>query len=187
EDTLLATAYSLESVLIELIFIVGPMLVALFVATASPAAAVLFAAASGCVGTLLFLRAPPLRSWRIEPRSAAGVLGPLGQPGFVVLIAIILCYSTAFGLLEIGMTAYATEKGNAALGRRAARFDERWQRARWRSLWKPKLALTSDAVVCADARLHGHGAHGAGIALDTVAVRLLVALRRRRSASALLC
>src|SRR5262249_20444369 len=60
DDTLLATAYSLESVLIELIFIVGPMLVALFVAAASPAAAVLFAAASGCVGTLLFLRSPPL-------------------------------------------------------------------------------------------------------------------------------
>ncbi|HEV7477363.1 MAG TPA: MFS transporter, partial [Burkholderiales bacterium] len=58
DDALLAAAYSLESVLIELIFIVGPMLVALFVAAASPAAAVLFAAASGCVGTLLFLRSP---------------------------------------------------------------------------------------------------------------------------------
>jgi len=44
DDTLLATAYSLESVLIELIFIVGPMLVALFVAAASAAAAVMFAA-----------------------------------------------------------------------------------------------------------------------------------------------
>jgi predicted MFS family arabinose efflux permease len=115
DDALLATAYSLESVLIELIFIVGPMLVALFVAAASAAAAVLFAAASGCIGTLLFLRSPPLRSWRIEPRAAGSVLGPLGRPGFVTLIAIILCYSTAFGLLEIGMTAYATEKGNAAL------------------------------------------------------------------------
>ena len=115
EDALLATAYSLESVLIELIFIVGPMLVALFVAAASAAAAVLFAAASGCIGTLLFLRSPPLRSWRIEPRSAGSVLGPLGRPGFVALITIILCYSTAFGLLEIGMTAYATENGNAAL------------------------------------------------------------------------
>jgi MFS family permease len=115
DDALLATAYSLESVLIELIFIVGPMLVALFVAAASPATAVLFAAASGCIGTLLFLRSPPLRSWKIEPRATASVLGPLGRPGFVVLIAIILCYSTAFGLLEIGMTAYATERGNAAL------------------------------------------------------------------------
>jgi MFS family permease len=115
EDALLATAYSLESVLIELIFIVGPMLVALFVAAASPAAAVLFAAASGCIGTLLFLRSPPLRSWRIEPRTATSALGPLGRPGFPILIAVILCYSTAFGLLEIGMTAYATERGNAAL------------------------------------------------------------------------
>ena len=115
EDALLATAYSLESVLVELIFIVGPILVALFVAAASAAAAVLFAAASGCIGTLLFLRSPPLRSWRVEPRVAGSVLGPLGQRGFVALIAIILCYSTAFGLLEIGMTAYATERGNAAL------------------------------------------------------------------------
>ena len=116
DDTLLNTAYSLESVLIELIFIVGPMLVALFVAAASPAAAVLFAAATGCIGTLLFLRSPPLRSWRIEPRTAApSLLGPLAQPGFLALVGIILCYSTAFGLLEIGMTAYSTERGNAAL------------------------------------------------------------------------
>ena len=115
EDALLATAYSLESVLIELIFIVGPMLVALFVAAASAAAAVLFAAASGCIGTLLFLRSPPLRSWRIEPRIAKSALGPLGRPGFLILTAVILCYSTAFGLVEIGMTAYATERGNAAL------------------------------------------------------------------------
>jgi hypothetical protein len=27
---------------------------------------------------------------------------------------VVLCYSTAFGLLEIGITAYATEAGNAA-------------------------------------------------------------------------
>ena len=37
------------------------------------------------------------------------------RPGFLALVAVILCYSMAFGLLEIGMTAYATEKGNAAL------------------------------------------------------------------------
>jgi MFS family permease len=115
DDTLLGTAYSLESVLIELIFIVGPMIVALFVAAASPAAAVVFAAATGSIGTLLFLRSPALRAWRIEPRSASNLLGPLAQPGFPALVGIVLCYSTAFGLLEIGMTAYATERGNAAL------------------------------------------------------------------------
>jgi MFS family permease len=115
EDGLLAAAYSLESVLIELIFIVGPMLVALFVAVSSAANAVLFAAACGCTGSLLFLRSPPLRAWRVEVRLAPNLLGPLGERGFIALVGVILCYSMAFGLLEIGLTAYATEKGNTAL------------------------------------------------------------------------
>jgi predicted MFS family arabinose efflux permease len=111
----LATAYSLESVLIETIFIVGPMLVALFVAYFSASAAVLFAAACGLAGTLMFLRSPVLAHWRIEVRSKTSLLGPLSVRGFVPLIAVILAYSGAFGLLEIGVTAFATESGNPAL------------------------------------------------------------------------
>jgi MFS family permease len=114
-EELLAAAYSLESVLIELIFIVGPLLVALFVAVASASAAVLFAAACGFLGTLLFLRAPPLLAWRVERRAARSFLGPLGETGFVPLTAVIFCYSMAFGLLEVGFTGYATETGNIAL------------------------------------------------------------------------
>ena len=114
-DASLTTAYSLESVLIEMVFIVGPMLVASFVAVASPTAAVLFAALCGFVGTLLFLRSPALRAWRTEARSASGLLGPLAEPGFVPLIGVILCYSMAFGLMEIGLAAYATEIDAPAL------------------------------------------------------------------------
>jgi hypothetical protein len=47
DDALLSAAYSAESVLIEIIFIVGPLIVALLVAFAAPAAAVWFAAACG--------------------------------------------------------------------------------------------------------------------------------------------
>lgn len=115
DDALLATAYSLESVLIELIFIAGPMLVALFVAFASADAAVLFAAASGCAGTALFLRSPALRGWGIARKTRFSLLGPLGEPGFAPLIAVILAYSTAFGLMEIGIAAYATESGRPAM------------------------------------------------------------------------
>ena len=115
EQSLLATAYSLESVLIELIFILGPVLVAIFVALASPAAAVLFAAACGCAGTLLFQRSQALRQWRIEPRGRASLFGPLAEPGFVPLLAVILCYASAFGLVEIGTMAYAMETGGPAL------------------------------------------------------------------------
>ena len=115
DDALLATAYSLESVLIELIFIAGPMLVATLVAVASPRVAVWFAAGCGCVGAVLFSRSPALRNWRVEPRLAGGLLGPLADARFVALIAVVLCYSTAFGLLEIGITAHAAEAGNTAL------------------------------------------------------------------------
>jgi hypothetical protein len=115
DDRLLAAAYSLESVLIELVFIAGPMLVAIIVATASPALAVLFAAACGGAGSLLFRASPALRAWTVAPRPRAGLLGPLAEPQFITLVAVILCYAMAFGLLEIGITAYAAEQDRPAL------------------------------------------------------------------------
>jgi len=124
EDLLLTTAYSLESVVIELIFILGPVIVAVFVALASPAAAVLFAAACGCAGTLMFQRSRALAHWRIaerspagplgEPRAKASLFGPLADAGFLPLLAVIVCYACAFGLVEIGTMAYALESGSAA-------------------------------------------------------------------------
>jgi len=115
DEAALTVAYSLDSVLIELMFIVGPMLVALFVAYASASAAVGFAAACGLLGVLLFLRADALRHWRVVPRSARTLLGPLGERRFVALIALVVCYSIAFGLLEAGLPAYAAEAGRPAL------------------------------------------------------------------------
>lgn len=115
DEALLATAYSLESVLIETIFIVGPMLVAFFVAYLDAGMAVLFAAACGLVGVLLFLRSPALKHWRLEQRHTPSLAGPLSVHGFVPLLAVILAYSGAFGLLEIGVTAFAAEIGKPAL------------------------------------------------------------------------
>jgi MFS family permease len=109
------TAFSLESVLIEAIFIVGPLIVALLVALIAPLAAVVFAALCAVIGTMLFLRAPVLREWRIEPRSHASLIGPLATPGFASLLLIVLCYSAAFGLVEIAVTGFAGERGQPAL------------------------------------------------------------------------
>ena len=74
-----------------------------------------FAAACGFVGTLLFRRSPALRNWRIEARVVSSLLGPLAERGFVPLIAVIVCFSGAFGLLEIGVAAYASDAGRPAL------------------------------------------------------------------------
>ena len=114
-DAELSAAYSLESLLIESIFIVGPAAVALFVAFGSPEAAVLFAAACAFAGTLLFLGSPALRHWKIEPRETSSILGPLAEPGFTALLATIALYASAFGMVEMGVTGYATEWRNPAL------------------------------------------------------------------------
>jgi MFS family permease len=115
DEGLLAAAYSMESVLIETIFILGPVLVALFTALASPAAAVLFAACCALLGTVLFLHSQALREWRIEQKQPGSLFGPLAESGFMPLLAVILCYASAFGLVEIGTTAFATEIGEPAL------------------------------------------------------------------------
>jgi len=114
DEAALTTAYSIDSVLIEVMFIAGPMLVALLVAMASPAIAVACAAACGFIGVQLFLRSAPLRQWRIEQRTAS-ILGPLAERRFIALVMIVACYAIAFGLTEIGVAAYAAEANRPAL------------------------------------------------------------------------
>jgi hypothetical protein len=53
--------------------------------------------------------------WKIEPRGAPSLFGPLTEPGFAPLLVVIVCYASAFGLVEIGTTAYATEQSEPAL------------------------------------------------------------------------
>ena len=115
DESLLGAAYSLESVLIEMIFIAGPMLVALLVALASPEAAVLLAASCAGLGTVLFLRSPALVHWRLDAvTDKTSFLGPLAERDFTALLAVVLGYSIAFGLVEIGVTAYASLAGRPA-------------------------------------------------------------------------
>ena len=112
-DAALATAYSADSILIEVMFIVGPMLVAFFIAYSTASAAVWFAAASGFAGAVLFLGA--LGEWRVAARRERTLLGPLAQRDFVLLIAVVLCYAMAFGLTELAVAAFASEAQRPAL------------------------------------------------------------------------
>jgi MFS family permease len=114
DDPLLVTAYSLEAVLIESLFIVGPLIVGTFVALGSAIWALAFAGLTGASGTFLFLRTPPLLDWHIEPGRTSSMFGPLSEPHFLRFLGVVLCYSMAFGLVEIGTTAFASEAGAPA-------------------------------------------------------------------------
>jgi hypothetical protein len=58
-------AYALESVIQELIWISGPLVVAFVVAFASPSAAVLLSGACCILGTTLFVRSPVAARYRV--------------------------------------------------------------------------------------------------------------------------
>ena len=115
DDNLLVTALSLDSVLIELVFIVGPMLVAFFVAASSPAVAVLFGALCAAVGAIFITRTPALRTWPIEPRHRRSLLGALQDTSFRRLLAVLLGYAAVFGFVDIGAASYAHASGHPAL------------------------------------------------------------------------
>ena len=112
DAALLQTAYSVDSALVEVVFVIGPALVAAFVASGHPDGAVLLAAASAAAGTALFVRCAAVREW--VPRSAVSSrkrLGPLRLPALRTILATTLFYSIAFGLFEVAVIAYAARQG----------------------------------------------------------------------------
>jgi MFS family permease len=112
---LLQTAYSVDSALIEAVFIVGPALVALFVAAGHPYLAVLFTGICAAAGNVIFLRSSAVRGWTVHATGArSGLLGPLRQPRLLALYAATVLYAVAFGLYEIAVTAFAAGHGAPA-------------------------------------------------------------------------
>ena len=66
-DDLLTTAFALDSVAIELLFTVGPLLSAAIIAIISPIAALVLSCVCVLVGTVLFVVQPPSRDWQPDP------------------------------------------------------------------------------------------------------------------------
>jgi MFS family permease len=112
---LLQAAYALDSVMIELIFIVGPLLTAAIATVSSPQAALGVSAASVMAGTLAFTTLPPSRAMRPDPhRPRAGLLGALSSPGVRTLVLISLPAGVGIGICEVALPAFSDASGAAA-------------------------------------------------------------------------
>ncbi|HET9289507.1 MAG TPA: MFS transporter [Actinomycetes bacterium] len=110
----LQAAFAVESTVQELIFVVGPPLVALLAAAFSPAAAVLGTGALLLAGVGVFAATPASRAWR-PPRRAADWAGPLRSPGIRAVLATIVLLATAFGTVEVTVVAGAEQLGSRTL------------------------------------------------------------------------
>jgi MFS family permease len=107
EPTQIQAAYSLDSVLMESVFIVGPGIVSLFVAADWPGGAVACTAVCGGIGTVVFARTRAVRSWRAEGAAEAARPRLLAAGGLAAIVAVTFLFSTGFGLFEVAVTAVA--------------------------------------------------------------------------------
>jgi MFS family permease len=109
EAALRHTAYSVESILDEVVYLTGPILVTLLATRLAPAYGLVAAAlAVGVGGTLLVVQR------RTEP-PASGTRAPSGTgllraPGLIVLLLGMLCAGGVFGSVEVLAVAFADEQ-----------------------------------------------------------------------------
>jgi len=105
------TAYSLESVVQELIWIAGPLLVAIVIATVSPAGAVLLLGVICVVGTLLFVRTP-LAGGHGQRAAGEQRTAVLSIPELRALLAPIALMGVGLGAVEVGLPSLALHAGS---------------------------------------------------------------------------
>jgi MFS family permease len=109
---LVPTAFALDSVAIELLFAVGPLIAAAMIALVSPIAALALSAACTVTGVALFVVQPPSRDWTPDERAGShGALGALRSSGVRTLMLATLPIGFCFGAIEISLPAFASELG----------------------------------------------------------------------------
>ncbi|WP_055588631.1 MFS transporter [Streptacidiphilus griseoplanus] len=110
DERQLDTAYALDSASQQLLYVVGPLAVAVTAAAASPTAALWIAAGLGLAGALVVATAAPARAWTAPPRDTAGgagLLGPLRSTGLVLLLVGLAGAGWALGSQAVLYVAYA--------------------------------------------------------------------------------
>jgi MFS family permease len=111
----LQTAYALDAVLDELLFVIGPLLAGGLATLYQPAAGVLATAGLAVAGTLGFVASPVSRAQagsQEASRGRAGWAGALGGPGLRALALSLTGVGAAIGIWEIGLVGAAREAGS---------------------------------------------------------------------------
>ena len=113
----LQTAYALDAVLDELLFVAGPLLAGGLATLYQPAAGVLVTAGLSVAGTLGFVTSPVSRAQAGQPSGVpgrAGWAGALRGAGMRTLTLSLAGVGAAIGIWEIGLVGAAREAGSAA-------------------------------------------------------------------------
>ncbi|MFI7076751.1 MFS transporter [Micromonospora sp. NPDC049903] len=103
------TALAAETTLFEIVFVLGPLLVAGFILFADAGAALIGAAVVTLVGTVAVALGSTMRGWQPHSREhRTRGLGPLRVPGFPALLLCVASLGIAFGATGVTVPAFAT-------------------------------------------------------------------------------
>jgi hypothetical protein len=106
------TAFALESTVQELIFIGGPLLVAVAIAVDGPTTAVLATAAFLLAGSLLFASAPAARAQTGTSERHGGWLGPLRALALLRVLGSTTLLAVGLGAISVALPAAAEAAGD---------------------------------------------------------------------------
>jgi MFS family permease len=115
DPELVSSAYALDSVLIEISFISGPLITAGIVAVAGPDLALFVSAGLLIVGTAAFLAALPHEDSE-RPAGERGILGALAIPAVRVIAFTSLPVGFCLGSIEVAIPAFTHAEGQDELG-----------------------------------------------------------------------
>lgn len=100
-------AYGAEALLSELLYIIGPMLAALTLIVSGPAFGLVVGSVCVAVGSVLLALTPEIRRTRTAASTAERKPGSMWSLGSAAIIAVSTGMGAAFGMLEVGIPAFA--------------------------------------------------------------------------------
>jgi predicted MFS family arabinose efflux permease len=112
---LVQSAYALDSVLLELSFVGGPLLVAIVITLVGPGPALLVSAAAVLTGVTIFVSALPPDPHKPPHPHALGLLDVLRTPSIATLVLTMLPVGFALGALEVSIPAFSIHESHREL------------------------------------------------------------------------
>ena len=115
DDDLRHRAYATEGVLLEVVYLLGPVAIVGGIGSWSTTGALIFCATAGLGGGLAFSRHPAVRSLAGEPATGRDLVGALRAPGVVITLATFLTLGVTVGAVEVGVPAALEGMGDRSL------------------------------------------------------------------------
>jgi MFS family permease len=115
DEDQLESAYELDAGAQALIFVAGPLIVAITVAIAGSDAVLHVTSLVGLLGAAAFAIAPPSRAWRPTPREHHGWSAALGAPVVGAVLAVGVLIGVTLGAVTVATASFSEDAGNRDL------------------------------------------------------------------------